>query len=76
MILVSNGFAELSKFTISKENYEFKAHIHMNSETIVTGKKAKIIMTPKLTLNKRPVSLSHLKHADLDVTVITGGGNH
>lgn len=47
-ILMNNGFAQLCDFERQTESYSFSAWIHLNSETILIGHKAQIVIRPNL----------------------------
>jgi hypothetical protein len=67
-ILLHNGFAQLCDFERQTENYTFTSWIHLNSESILIGSKASVIIKPQLQINSRLASNELIKHAKVTLT--------
>jgi hypothetical protein len=52
-ILINNGFAQLCDFERQTERYSFSAWMHLNSESILIGNKASLLIKPALQVNSR-----------------------
>lgn len=69
VIIVSSGsFSTLGRFHHQAENYELRAGILIDRQSLLRMRKAKVIIRPQLLLNNRPVSLSRLKNVRLTLT--------
>lgn len=67
-ILINNGFAQLCDFERQTERYSFSAWMHLNSESILIGNKASLLIKPALQVNSRQASLSLLKKVKVTLT--------
>jgi hypothetical protein len=70
-ILLHNGFAQLCDFERQTENYSFNAWINLNSESILIGNKAQILIKPQLQINNRLASLELIKNGKVTLTTTT-----
>ncbi|HIF01066.1 MAG TPA: hypothetical protein EYQ63_29665 [Fuerstia sp.] len=67
VVVSSDGFSTLGEFPHQSENYELRAGILVDRQSLVRLRKAKVIVRPQLLLNGTPVSLDLLKNVRLDV---------
>ena len=67
-ILLNNGFAQLCDFERQTENYTFTACIHVNSESILIGNKACVMIKPCLLINQRQASVEILNETKVTLT--------
>ena len=74
MVLQYNGFASLEHFQHQVKKYRLEAGIYVDRETLVTGKKANVIIRPSLSLNGTPVTLSVLENTRLLIRSTTRDG--
>lgn len=74
VIMIHEGFSQLSEFHRASESYEFDLNYHMNSESILMGQEASILLRPKLSINGRRIQTKLLKQcaANLRVDDILG----
>jgi hypothetical protein len=68
LIIRQNGFASLHNFVHKSENYKLQAGFYIDRESIIEGKKAKLILRPNLSLNNNRVSIKLLKNPVLTIT--------
>jgi hypothetical protein len=52
------------------EKYEFDLFYHLNSESILVGQEAHILIRPCLTINGRKTSVKQLKNAKIELTIL------
>ena len=64
----SDRFSILDSFLHQAEQYELVAGIHVDRESLVKHKKAKVVVRPALYVNGRPVSLSILEEVKLVIS--------
>ena len=70
-VIVSSGeFSSLGYFPHDSENYELRAGILVDRQSLLRLRKAKVIVRPQLLLNGTPVSLRLLKNVRLTLTSI------
>ena len=62
VIMIHNGFAQLSEFVQKTETYSFDASFYMNNEQMLTGQEAQILVRPTLKINGRKASVELLKN--------------
>ena len=74
MVLQYNGFAALEHFQHQVKKYRLEAGIYVDRETLLTGKKANVIIRPSLSLNGTPVTLSVLENTRLLIRSTTRDG--
>ena len=67
-ILLHNGFAQLCDFERQTETYSFNAWINLNSESILIGNKASVLIKPQLQINSRLASNELVKNAKVSLT--------
>ena len=68
-ILIHDGFAQLTEFKRMSENYTFDVVYIVQSESLLMGKEAEILLKPCLKVNDRKWNLNILK--DTKVTLTT-----
>jgi len=68
IVLSADGFSSLDTFTHEAEHYQFTAGIHVDRQSLLKGKKARVIVRPALFLNGIPVTLSVLEDVKLTLT--------
>jgi hypothetical protein len=68
IILKRGDFASLDRFQHESENYQLSAGIHVDRESLLSRKKASVIVRPSLTVNGTPVTLSVLEDVRLVIT--------
>ena len=68
IILTAQGRSSLHFFQHQAERYQFRAGFYVDRESLLSNRKAKVIVRPSLTLNGTPVSLTSLKDLRLLVT--------
>ena len=56
IIMIHNDFAQLGEFTRKTEEYSFQAYFHLNSEQMLVGQEAQILVRPRLNINGRKAS--------------------
>jgi hypothetical protein len=67
-IILSDGeIATLEHFQHEAENYKLTAGIHVDRESLLTRKKATVVIRPSLTINGTPVTLSVLEDVRLTI---------
>ncbi len=66
----SDRFSILDSFLHQAERYELVAGIHVDRESLVKHKKAKVLVRPALYVNGRPVSLSILEEVKLVIASV------
>ena len=69
LILVHQGFADLSSLRILREVYEFRAAYLYNQEAFLRGNKARIVLQPRLYINGLPTNLKVLEDFQVNVTL-------
>ncbi|MDA1231521.1 MAG: hypothetical protein O2856_12160, partial [Planctomycetota bacterium] len=68
-VIVSSGeFSTLGYLQHDSENYELRAGILVDRESLIRLRRAKVIVRPQLLLNGTPVALSLLKNVQLTLT--------
>ena len=68
-VIISSGeFSTLGYFQHDAENYELRAGILVDRQSLLRLRKAKVIVRPQLLLNGSPVSLRLLKNVRLTLT--------
>lgn len=70
IILLHGSVATLESFDHQGEQYELRAGIYVDRESLLRGRKASIIVRPALYLNGRPVDVSPLENVRLSVTSV------
>lgn len=74
-IVLSRGeFASLAYFQQQSENYGLVAGIHVDRESLLTRRKAQVVVRPGLYLNGVPVTLSVLEQPQLIITSVDHDG--
>jgi len=68
-VLINKGIAELSDFYQKTENYIFKSTFNLQHESLLMGKNASMIITPKLTLHNIECSLDLIKKCEVRITM-------
>ncbi|MDA0282714.1 MAG: hypothetical protein O3B86_05115 [Planctomycetota bacterium] len=68
IILRDGEFATLESFQHEAENYSLTAGIFVDRESLLTRKKASVVIRPSLTINGTPVTLSVLEDVRLTIT--------
>lgn len=61
------GFAQLEQLVLQGERYGLSAGFHVPHESLVSGKKATVVIRPTLTVNGAPVDIKLLEHVVLSV---------
>ncbi len=69
MVLRHGELTALARFQHQAESYALLAGVHVERETVLAGRKAKLLLRPMLTLNGQTVSLSLLEEPVLRLTV-------
>ena len=59
-VLVSGGFADITKLALKRESYKFKCAFVYNQESFLEGSKAQILIQPRLYVNDMPANLQAL----------------
>ena len=67
-ILIHDGFAQLTEFKRMSENYTFDVAYIVQSESLMMGKEAEILLKPCLKVNDRKWNLNILKDAKVTLT--------
>ena len=68
IVLSSGSVASLSSFQHLAERYALSAGIYVNRESLLSRRKAEVVVRPTLTVNGTPVSLDLLQDVRLSVT--------
>jgi len=74
IVLNHNGFASLDQFSHEAENYRLDAGIHVDRESLLTRRKASVVLRPELTINGTPVTLSVLEDVRLVISSVDHDG--
>ncbi len=61
LVLQHDGFGSLHAFEHQAEKYQLHAAIHVERETLLNRRQARLLVRPSLLLNNRPVDLSVLE---------------
>lgn len=67
VILTHDGFCNLEHLSIDSENYDFNTAVLFNEESLVSGRKLKLIVKNKLLLNGMPITLKKIKEYNAEV---------
>ena len=67
--MIHEGFAQLGQFMRNKEEYSFDAQFHINTEQILVGQEASIMIRPTLKVNGRKSDLSLVKNCKVKLTI-------
>lgn len=54
---------------INTEKYELDLYYHVNSESILVGQEAHILVRPSLTINGRKTNVKQLKNTKIELTI-------
>jgi hypothetical protein len=68
VIVASGDFSTLGHFQHQSENYELRAGILVDRQSLLRLRRAKVIVRPQLLLNGIPVSLSVLENVRFNIT--------
>jgi len=68
IILFHDGFATLRELDHEQENYRLEAGAFLERESLLPGRRAKLLLRPTLLLNGNTVSLDLLEQATLQLT--------
>jgi hypothetical protein len=68
VIISARGSSTLEHFHHQAENYELRAGILVDRQSLLRHRKAKVLVRPQLLLNNTPVSLNLLKNVRLNIT--------
>ena len=68
IIMIHENFAQLGEFERKTEVYQLSAFFHLNSESLLVGQEAHILIRPKLTINGRKASLKLLKNCSVKLS--------
>jgi len=63
-----NGFATIAKLVQPSENFELRAGMYLDQESLRTGGKAKLIVRPTLTVAGQTISLGKIESASLELS--------
>ena len=74
MIIRRGDFASLSSFRHDSENYQLAAGLYVDRESLLSRRKATLIVRPALYLNNVPVTLSVLEEVELMITSVDRDG--
>ncbi len=75
VIIKDGDFSSIGYFDHLKEEYRLDAGFHIDGESFIKGKKAKLIIRPVLTLCKKPVDISFLEDVALNIETLDHDGN-
>ncbi len=67
LIVVDGSFAASQQFTHRTESYALEAALALDEQALVSGRRARMIVRPRLTCNGRPVSLQLLEDVSLNI---------
>ena len=67
--MIDGNFAQLGDFTRKEETYTFEAFFHLNSEQILVGQEAHLLIRPQLRINGRKASASLMKNTKVKVVI-------
>ena len=67
--MIHGDFAQLGVFVRRTETFEFSATSYLNSESLLVGQEAKILIRSKLTINGRKTSLNFTKNTKVTLTI-------
>ncbi|MCP4375350.1 MAG: hypothetical protein GY794_04135, partial [bacterium] len=70
IIIAHNGFTSFDEFDHISENYYLTAGIYVDRESLLTRKKATVLVRPMLRLNGAAVTLSILEDISLTITTV------
>ncbi len=70
IIIKDGNFSSIGYFDHLKEEYKLDAGFHIDRESLIRGKKAKIIIRPVLTLCNNPIDISLLDDVRLNIETI------
>jgi hypothetical protein len=67
--MIHEGFAQLGQFMRNSEEYTFDAQFHVNTEQILVGQEASIMIRPNLKVNGRKSDLNLIKNCKVKLTI-------
>ncbi|MDA1014640.1 MAG: hypothetical protein O3A00_09340, partial [Planctomycetota bacterium] len=68
IILTHGEFSSLDHFQHEAESYQLTAGIHIDRESLLSRRKASVVVRPSLSINGTPVTLSVLEDVRLSIT--------
>jgi len=71
VILMHKGFSSLADLQLLEEQYDFKCSYLYNKESFLMGNKAKILVQPRIYINKMAASVGIIKKPTITVTTMT-----
>jgi hypothetical protein len=72
--LVHDGFCSLDNIYLPTENYSLKCGVVFNEESIVSGRKLRLIVKNRLLLNESPITLKKLTEYNAEVSLTNYDG--
>ena len=73
-IISSGGFSSLQTFRHLQEQYELNAGIYVDRESLLSNRKAKVLIRPSLRIAGVPTSVDLLENAELNITSVNQSG--
>jgi len=70
MILQDGNFCSLIQFSHQAESYQFQAGIHVDRESLLSGKETQIAIRPQLLVNRLPTTVSLLESIEVTIESI------
>lgn len=67
--MIHQDFAQLGHFQRNTEEYSFECFFHLNSESILVGQEAQLVIRPKLLINGRNASPKLLKNSKVTIKI-------
>jgi hypothetical protein len=74
VILTHDGFSSLSSLSMPAESYTLQSEILFNEESIVNGRKLKIVLQNRLFLNGSPITLAKVNEANVELELTNYDG--
>ncbi|KAF7724032.1 hypothetical protein EC973_001439 [Apophysomyces ossiformis] len=74
LLMTNDGFCRPVEFYHKKEAYDLSAEFYVNPETLIPNKQAKVMVTPRLSIHKHPLSLSLLEEVSLTIETKNASG--
>ncbi|MCK6511415.1 hypothetical protein L6R29_15770 [Myxococcota bacterium] len=68
ILLASGDFVSLSSFEHRAERYDFRVGFALDRESLLAGKKAKLLIRPSLSIHGQPAPLRLLEEVSLEMT--------
>jgi hypothetical protein len=74
VIVTHEGFSSLATLSMPSESYTLQSEILFNEESIVNGRKLKIVLQNRLFLNGSPITLAKVNEANVELELTNYDG--